>query len=468
MSIVHDDESVGPLGADRPETIAAAIEQNAVPIAVYGLGKVGIPMAAVLAERTGRVIGVDIDSETVDTIASGAVPFDHEPGLAVLVESMVEKGSLVATTEGAEAAREARVHIVIVPVGVDEAQRTLDHPKWTPEGRAVMDAPRPDLSALEQVTETIAAGATGGDLVVIESTVPVGTTDSLVATTISEMADDSDSIGVAFSPERVSSGRALTDLRGAYPKVVGGIDDESTTAATWVYRSLTDAKVIPVSDAATAEAIKLFEGAYRDVNIALANELARSTDDLGIDVREAIAAANTQPYCDIHDPGAGVGGHCIPVYPHLLRSSLDLELPLVQTARQTNDRMPMYVVELVVDELAGRTDNLASSTVGIFGLTYRAGIPETSNAPAQSVIESLRELDISVLGIDPTLEARTVFGVPCCSPAQVRLSDLDVAVLMFEHEAITDQDWDSFDGIVIDCADALDGAATYTIGRGRG
>jgi len=262
----------------------AAFENGEVPVAVYGLGKMGLPLAAVYAEVTGNVTGVDIDKSVVDRIRRGECPVEREPGLSELIAELVEDGSLNASADSVAAAADAAVHVVIVPTLVDEDNQ-------------------PDLSAVRAAVTDIAQGLDPDDLVIVESTLPPGTTETVLGPLIeSESGLNSDEFGLAFCPERTSSGRALRDIRGTHPKIVGGATEESTRAAVDIYEALVDNDVIPVSDATTAEMVKVFEGLYRDVNIALANELARFADELDRDVREAIAAANTQPYCDLHTP----------------------------------------------------------------------------------------------------------------------------------------------------------------------
>ncbi|MFB6163759.1 MAG: nucleotide sugar dehydrogenase [Haloarculaceae archaeon] len=358
-----------------------AFEAGDVPAAVYGLGKMGLPLAAVYAETTGAVVGADVDDAVVASIRRGESPV-VEPGLDDLVGDLVEQGALAATTDPTAAAARSSVHVVIVPT--------------------LLDGTEPDLSTLEDAVCDVAVGLEPGDLVVVESTVPPRTcVDRLEPLLAAESGLASGEFGLAVCPERTASGRALDDIRGAHPKVVGGVDAESTRVAAALYDRLTDAEVLTVSTATTAEAVKVFEGIYRDVNIALANELGRHAGELGIDVTEAIETANTQPYCDIHRPGAGVGGHCIPYYPHFLASPFETDTPLLETARAVNESMPGYTAQAALDGLVDVGLDPADARVLVLGATYRPGVDELRATPAVPVVERLSAAGADVVVTDP-------------------------------------------------------------------
>lgn len=425
-----------------------ALRRGEVPLAVYGLGKIGLPVAAAFADLTGAVTGVDTDPAVVDAVDAGRPPFEHEPGLAEILPELTGDGRLAVTDDGKQAAADASLHIVVVPVPM-----TAEY--------------EPDLSAVRSVLDTIGAGLDPGDLVVVETTVPPGTAAEHVRPRLAEQSGlDPQAFGVASCPERTSSGRALRDIHGAYPRVIGGVDADSTDAAYAVYDELVDNEVI-TADARTAEAVKLFEGVYRDVNIALANELAKAFDGTGIEVREAIGAANTQPYCDIHDPGAGVGGHCIPWYPHFLRGATDVEMPLVETARRVNDGMPDYLADQTLDTLAAAGVRAESARVCVLGLAYRPEIAETAASPTFRLVGRLRDAGSEVAVVDPVVPA-TDTSLDLLPIAEIGSFDPDALVMVTPHEA-----FDAIpvslleDCIVVDGRDALGDAADYVVGRDR-
>jgi len=439
---------------DDAEAFRSAFRTGEYPVALYGLGKMGLPVAAVFADVTGNVVGVDVDPDVVAAVEAGDSPVRGEPGLDPLVGRTVEAGSLRATTDGVAAAETASIHVLVVPTLVSDGD--------------------PDLSALDAAVADVAAGLSPGDAVFVESTVPPRTcADRVRPRLAAESGLDPEAFGLAFCPERTMSGRAVADVRGSYPKVVGGVDPASTRLASRVYREINDRGVVTVSDATTAEAVKVFEGLYRDVNIALANELARFTEAFGVDVREAIETANGQPYCDLHDPGAGVGGHCIPYYPQFVIGEYERSAPLLRTARSINDGMPAFVVGRVLDGLRRVGTALEDATVAVLGLTYRPGVAELRATPARPIADRLAEQGATVLGVDPLVDEAPWPSVNLVDRESLADRDLDGAVLVTAHETFDDVDWSAFDDrlAIVDGRDALDVDGgdhdLYTIGRGR-
>jgi UDP-N-acetyl-D-mannosaminuronic acid dehydrogenase len=411
-------------GADADaDALETAFRSGEVPVAVYGLGKMGLPLAAVYADVTGNVTGVDVDPEVVSAVEAGDCPVEGEPGLDELVGELVDEGALRAVESGGEAAP-ATVHVLIVPTLVDEGE--------------------PDLSALLAAVDDVAATLSAGDLVIVESTVPPRTCEDVVLPRLLAGSDlEEGEFGLAFCPERTLSGRALADIRGGHPKVIGGVDDESAAAAEVVYETVHGGEIRTASDAATAEAVKVFEGVYRDVNIALANELAKHAPELGVDVTEAIEIANSQPFCDIHDPGAGVGGHCIPLYPYFLTAPFDAPSPLMETAREVNDSMPRYTAEVVEANLRDEGRDVEGARVLVLGATYRPGVDEIRKTPALPLVEALADAGADVDLVDPvcsTVEPFESAGATVRSLEAVRAADYDAAVLVTPQPAFEDLD----------------------------
>jgi nucleotide sugar dehydrogenase len=341
---------------------------------VVALGKIGLPLAVQIANAGHDVVGCDIDERVVELVRAGTVPFPNEPGIA-------EALPIEATTDTAAAVAGADLVVVVPPLLVDA------------EGA-------PDWRAFDGAVGDVARGVRPGTTVVVETTVPVGTTRGRVAPQMPS------GVHVAFSPERVSSGRVLRDL-ATYPKLVGGLNAEGEARAVELYRSfITEAEVRPMGSAEAAELTKLAETTYRDVNIAFANELARHADELGLDVQRVIDAANSQPYSHIHRPGVAVGGHCIPVYPRFyLAGDTHARLPIV--AREVNEAMPGYAVELLADMLGG----LDGATVLILGVAYRGAVKETACSGAFPLRDALLGRGARVVASDPLYDDAELRGL---------------------------------------------------------
>lgn len=400
-------------------------------ICVVGLGKIGMPLAVQFASKGADVAGYDIDPARVASINDKRNPIPGEPGLSDAIPDLVTRHRLRATCDPRDAAATADAIIFIVPVDIDSTQR-------------------PDFGALDAAVEAIAPHVQRGALVIVETTVPVGTTRYRVAAKIMEqtgMTAGAD-FAVAFSPERVSSGRVLRDL-ATYPKIVGGIDPGSTERAVKFYGSVLDAPVMAVRDVETAEFSKLAETTYRDVNIALANEFARVADRLGVDVRQAIEAANSQPYSHVHQPGVGVGGHCIPVYPYFIAGP---DTDLINAGRRINDEMARYAV----GRLAQALGTLEGATVIVLGLAYRANVKESRHSSAFGLAHALTGAGATAYVHDPLfspeeiaaagLEAPSAFPMPC-----------DALVVQAWHDAYAALDLRTFPGLraVLDGRGAL-------------
>jgi nucleotide sugar dehydrogenase len=433
------------------------INLSETTVAVYGLGKMGLPLAGVLADEGADVVGVDIDEGVVESINSGTSPVENEPGLSELVGRYGGE-ELEATTDGGGAARRADVMIVLVPTVVDEEFEPILEP--------VLD-----------VADDIRQGVDEGDLVVLESTVPPGTTANEFKEGLEpEGLVAGDDFGVAHCPERTSSGRVIEDVTESYPKIVGGIDDDSTRLAASLYHSFNQPGVIEMSSATAAEAVKVFEGVYRDTNIALANELAKACEEWGLDSEEVFEAANSQPYCAIHVPGCGVGGHCIPVYPHFVIDRAE-ETPLLEVSRRVNDGMPRHTVGILESLLEGQGAGLKDSSVLVMGITYRPGVRETRFAPAVDIIEVLDNRGAEVYAHDPLLSREEVEELGA-EYTEVKDAEVDAVVLATGHEEYHELDMDALEenvetGVFVDGRsffepENMEGFVYATVGRGEG
>ena len=402
-------------------------------VAVVGLGKIGFPLAAQFASKGADVIGCDINSEVVAAVNAGECPVTGEAGLADTVRKGHDAGKLKATTDTAAAVAESNVVLVIVRVGIDEARRT-------------------DFSQLDAATSAVAKGLRPGTLVILESTVPVGVTRNHFGRLLEEESGLSrEDFRLAYSPERVSSGTIFRDL-ATYPKIVGGVDAASAEAAASFYRQVLDAEVIVVPSTETAEFAKLAESIYRDVNIALANELAKAAEALGVDYRAAAAAANSQPYSHLHSPGVGVGGHCIPVYPYFLLEAV--HDPLIRLSRQINDSMAAHAVDRLAAEFNG---DLSGRRVLILGLAYRGGVKEATLSSTILLADALQGQGAEVLVHDPMFSVTEISSYGFQASQMPPDEPIDAIILQALHPEYKNLDLKSIKG----CKVFLDGRGAF-------
>jgi nucleotide sugar dehydrogenase len=362
-------------------------------ICVVALGKIGLPLAVQFASKGHRVIGADVDDRVVEMVNAGTEPFPGEADLDTMLKDVVERGRLSATTDTAAAVAASDAVVVVVPLFVDS------------DGI-------PDFGWLDDATRSIAAGLRPDTLVSYETTLPVGTTRNRWAPLLqahSGLTPGRD-FALVFSPERVLTGRVFADLR-RYPKLVGGIDEESTRRGVAFYESVLDFErredlqrpngVWDLGCAEAAELAKLAETTYRDVNIGLANQFARYAHTLnGVDIAAVIDACNTQPYSHIHQPGIAVGGHCIPVYPRMYLWN-DPAATVVRAARDANTAMPEYAIDL----LAAAYGDLTGASVLVLGAAYRGGVKETAFSGVFPTVTALTARGATTYVSDPMYTA---------------------------------------------------------------
>jgi len=357
-------------------------------IAVVALGKIGLPLAVQFAEKDHSVMGCDVNPQTVELVNKGIEPFPGETYLQEKLSVVVKAGRLRATTDTASAVAEAEVVVIVVPLFVDA------------EGV-------PDFGWMDAATMDVAKGLKKGTLVSYETTLPVGTTRNRFA----KMLEDGSGLKagtdfhLAFSPERVFTGRVFADLR-RYPKLVGGLTEACGVAAEKFYAAVLDfdertdlARPNGVWNLGTPEAsemAKLAETTYRDVNIGLANQFALFAQDNGIDVYAVIEACNSQPFSHIHTPGIAVGGHCIPIYPRMYLWN-DPAATVVRAAREANAEMPIHSVARLEAEFG----SVKGKKVVVLGAAYRGGVKETAFSGVFPTVNELKRLGATVVVHDP-------------------------------------------------------------------
>ena len=428
-------------------------------VAVIALGKIGLPLAVQIASKGIDVIGVDVSERVVESVNRGLAHFPGEADLAEKLAIVVEDGVLHASSDTTGAVAGSDVVVVVVPLMTDGAGT-------------------PDFAAMDAATEAIGAGLKPETLVSYETTLPVGTTRRRFAPMLERLSGLN--VGADFylvhSPERVFSGRIFADLR-KYPKLVGGVDEESTKRGVSFYEQVLDFDERPDLDrpngvwamdsAEAAELAKLAETTYRDVNIALANEFADFAETAGIDIAEVIAASNSQPFSHIHRPGVAVGGHCIPVYPRFYLSGHP-DAALVETARRVNRDVPARVVSTVEEALGG----LTGKTVLILGAAYRGGVKETAYSGVFELVSAVRSAGGHPVVSDPLYDREELEAIGLESWDG---SGVDAAIVQTDHPEYRSLSPGDLPGVqvvydgrrIVDESNWLDaGARFFVIGRG--
>lgn len=392
-------------------------------VSVIGLGYIGLPTAAMLASRKLRVLGVDVNQHAVDTINQGKIHI-IEPDLDSLVHAAVTNGYLSAQLK---------------PTAADAFMIAVPTP--------FHDDLSPDLTYVEAAAKSIAPVLVKGNLVVLESTSPVGTTEAMCKW-IKEVRPDltlptdsaSPDIHVAYCPERVLPGKVVQELI-SNDRIIGGLTPSCSEKAKELYRTFVQGELLE-TDARTAEMSKLTENSFRDVNIAFANELSLICDKLNINVWELIRMANRHPRVNILTPGAGVGGHCIAVDPWFIVHSAPEQARIIRTAREVNDHKPEWVLSKILSAVANH--NLNKPTVACFGLAFKPDIDDLRESPALHIVNKLADAyDGKVLAVEPNVESTNKLN----SKAQlVSVEDgikADIIVILVKHKAFAGL---SFDG----------------------
>jgi nucleotide sugar dehydrogenase len=430
--------------------------QRESTVAVYGLGRVGASVAAVMLRHGFSVIGVDVDKDKVDRINSKEKIFSLEPHVDESFEKGIEEGTFRATVDLKWASEASKYKIITVPVPL------------------VLKTP--DFTNIKQASEAIGKGIKKGDVLIVESSVPVGTTRQVVAKTVSDVSGlkPEDDYLLGYSPERIYEGRAVYDIEENYPKVVSGYGKNSLEEIAQLYSKVAKKGVIKMSSIEAAELEKLAEGLYRDVNIALANELALFAQRLGVDFWEVRNAANSQPYSNIHKPGAGVGGNCIPVYPYYVlhtANRLGFHFRLVESARWVNERMPLVVVSNFVELFILNKKSLR--TAAILGLAFRGDTDDDRLSPSYDIIDRLRALNVTVKVHDPYVKKPSRSDVQVSNDLTETLAKTDGVIIVTDHSVYKELDYDKIakmsgnDPIIYDARGILYGKPKiYVLGTG--
>jgi len=380
-------------------------------LCVIGMGYIGLPTASIFASNGIKVIGMDINADIIEGLNAGKLHI-FEPGLRGLVLDALASGRLEISTK----VQPADAFIIAVPTPFYEDKRA-------------------DLRAVISATESILPHLQPGNLVILESTSPPRTTVDIVAPILekSGMKAGKDFM-LAYSPERVLPGKILRELVDN-ARVIGGIDRASAEAGRDLYRKIVKGDIV-LTDATTAELVKLMENTSRDINIAIANEFSRLAQRFSVDVWEAIQIANLHPRVEIFNPGLGVGGHCIGVDPWFLVEAAPETTQLIRTAREVNDAQPEFISDLIAKAAGG----LSGKTVALLGLAYKPNVDDLRESPARHLAHRLQDMGAIVYAYEPYKTDAGLPGISQVESLDAALINADVIVLAVGHEQFKDLD----------------------------
>ena len=411
------------------DQIVKRVNDKNITVCVVGVGTIGLPLATFLADKGFSVRGLDVSEKRVEQINSGTVIYEYQD----LLKKVTNKGNLKATTNPEKALQDVEAIFICVPTPLNTKNEM-------------------DISNLYDVSKKISPHLKKGMMLIFESSVAIGTTKQ-VSKNIEGMTElrFGKELGLAYCPERYNptpmkkdkqDPEFNTQSRGEsfsvdkISRVVGGIDEKSTKIAKLFYSEFISTEVSELSSIEAAEATKLLENIFRDVNIALVNELAKIFPKFGLDVFEIINAAKTKPFAYMpHYPGAGVGGECIPVDTWYLISQaekLGIDSKLMKTARMVNDSMPEYVIELLEEELKKVNKKIDSSKVSVLGLCYKKNIPDIRLSPTFPLLEKLATKNVETIICDPVYEG--IKSPINLTPISEAFKDSDVIILMTDHD----------------------------------
>lgn len=410
------------------------LEEKTAVVGVVGLGYVGLPLAVAFAEAGLRVIGFDVQQERVDLVNNGQSYIGNVSNEAL---STLVANNLIEATTSEERRQEADVICVCVPTPLTSTKQ-------------------PDLSHVTRELEVLSGNLRQGQLVVLESTTYPGTTKE-VALPVLERSGlrAGEDFYLAYSPERIDPGSVNWNIRNT-PKIVGGIGQDSARYAELLYGHIADS-VVTVSGTETAEMTKIFENVFRNVNIALVNELAQLCEKMGISVWEVIDAASTKPFGYMpFSPGPGVGGHCIPIDPYFLAnkaSEYDFHTRFIELAADVNEQMPYYVTNRIIEALSVSGKSLKEAGILVLGVAYKKNAADTRESPSVKLIQLLREKGAAVTYNDPYIPELLAWQDAMASVelTDERLSSADCVVIATDHDGYDYRDIAAKARLVFDC-----------------
>ena len=401
------------------DEVRYSLESKSLNVCVIGIGRIGLPTALSFAKAGLQTIGVDINEKLVDSINAGNFPLKDEPGYEEIFDKVRKNGSFSATTDINEAISKSSLILLSLPTPMDEKNI-------------------PNYSALESVGKQLSHILQPNSLVIVESTIEPGFIENDLINILEEAgrlhAGKNFTIGVC--PENANPGEILHDFTNL-PRLVGSINKQTTDIIMMIYDFVFSVELVTMPDCKTANAVKLTTNVFRDINIGFISELSLMFEKLGIDTLKVLEAAKKKYNFQIHYPGAGVGGPCLPINSYQLLNAArraGVKLDMIEAGRQINEKMPEHVIELTLDAFKEHNKSIQNSDVLILGISYKPDVKDIQLTPAEHIIEKLQKLGVNVHIYDPYFPSDQIFGINVEENLDVIISKVDAAIIVTAHK----------------------------------
>jgi len=399
--------------------VVESLDSKSLRVCVIGIGRIGLPTALSFAKSGLETIGVDINENLVETINLGNFPLKDEPGYDVIFDDVVKNKKFFATTNISDAVPNSDLIILSLPTPMDENNI-------------------PDYSALRNVATKLAEILSPNSLVIVESTIEPGFVEDEMISIISksERLKIEKNFFIGVCPENANPGEILHDFTNL-PRLVGGINDNITKIIKKIYDFVFSVELIEMPNCKTANAVKLTTNVFRDVNIAFVSELSLLFEKLGIDTNKVLEAAKKKYNFQVHYPGAGVGGPCLPINSYQLLNTakrLGSNLSIIESGRKINEKMPEHVIKLTADAFEECNKSMQNSSILILGISYKPNVKDTQLTPAKKIINKLQDLGVKILIYDPYFKSEEIFGVRIEDNIESIIQNVDASIIVTAHD----------------------------------
>jgi len=401
------------------EKVAESLDSKSLRVCVIGIGRIGLPTALSFAKSGLETIGVDINENLVETINLGKFPLKDEPGYDVIFDDVVKNKKFSVTTNISDAVPNSDLIILSLPTPMDENNI-------------------PDYSALRNVATKLAEILSPNSLVIVESTIEPGFVEDEMVSIISnsERLEIEKNFFIGVCPENANPGEILHDFTNL-PRLVGGINDNITKIIKKIYDFVFSVELIEMPNCKTANAVKLTTNVFRDVNIAFVSELSLVFEKLGIDTNKVLEAAKKKYNFQVHYPGAGVGGPCLPINSYQLLNTakrLGSNLSIIESSRKINEKMPEHVIKLTADAFEECNKSIQNSSILILGISYKPNVKDIQLTPAKKIINKLQDLGAKIYIYDPYFKSEEVFGVRIEDNIESIIQNIDASIIVTAHD----------------------------------